>query len=162
MIYIFLYLFLEVMISTYFASLFGGIFTFFEIVITAFIGVFLLKNFKYSLMANMKNFAKGEMSQSEFVTNNVANALGAVLLIIPGYFTDILGILLQFSIFTLLFTKLFAFTILSRNNSGYRGSKDKNEKHFEQFNYTHTTKRRYDDDEIIDVEIIDDSKSIKH
>ncbi len=162
MVYIFVYLFLEVMVSTYLASFFGGIFTFFEIIITAFVGAYLLKNFKYSLMANVKNFAKGKMSQGEFMTNNVANALGAVLLIIPGYLTDIFGILLQFSLFTALFTKLFAFTILSKNTTNYKGASNNDGEHFEHFGYTHTTKRRYNDEEIIDVEIIDDSKSIKH
>ena len=154
MVYIFLYLFLEVMVSVYFASMLGGLYTFLEIIISAFIGVFLLKNFRYSLMLNIKSLAKGEITQEDFVKQNVAKALGAVLLVIPGFLTDIIGILLQFGIISLLLTKIFKFKISSK----------KEENSFTQNSYTYQSKqkRRYDDDEIIDVEIIDDSKSIKH
>ena len=154
MIYIFLYLFLEVMVSVYFASMLGGLYTFLEIIISAFIGVFLLKNFRYSLMLNIKSLAKGEITQEDFVKQNVAKALGAVLLVIPGFLTDIIGILLQFGVITLFLTKIFKFKIAPKNE----------EQPFTQKSYTYeyTQKRRYDDDEIIDVEIIDDSKSIKH
>jgi len=153
-VYIFLYLFLEVMVSVYFASMLGGLYTFLEIIISAFIGVFLLKNFRYSLMLNIKSLAKGEITQEDFVKQNVAKALGAVLLVIPGFLTDIIGILLQFGIISLLLTKIFKFKISSK----------KEENSFTQNSYTYQSKqkRRYDDDEIIDVEIIDDSKSIKH
>lgn len=156
MIYIFLYLFLEVMVSTYFASMLGGLYTFFEIVISAFIGMFLLKNFKYSLMMNIKSLTKGEITQEDFIKQNVANAIGAILLIIPGFLTDIVGILLQFGILTRILTKIFKFKIASKTNSNDSFSE------YQEQQFTYKQKRRYDDDEIIDVEVIDDSKSIKH
>lgn len=155
-IYIFLYLFLEVMVSTYFASMLGGLYTFFEIVISAFIGMFLLKNFKYSLMMNIKSLTKGEITQEDFIKQNVANAIGAILLIIPGFLTDIVGILLQFGILTRILTKIFKFKIASKTNSNDSFSE------YQEQQFTYKQKRRYDDDEIIDVEVIDDSKSIKH
>jgi len=155
-IYIFLYLFLEVMVSTYFASMLGGLYTFLEIIITAFIGGFLLKNFKYSLMMNIKSLTKGEITQEDFIKQNVANAIGAILLILPGFLTDIIGILLQFGILTRVLTKIFKFKLAQKkphdeNNFGHQ------EQHF-----TYKQKRRYDDEEIIDVEVIDNSHSIKH
>lgn len=115
MIYIFLYLFLEVIASTYFASMLGGLYTFLVIIITAFIGGFLLKNFKYSLMLNIKSFTKGEITQEDFIKQNVANAIGAILLILPGFLTDIIGILLQFGILTRILTKIFKFKIAPKN-----------------------------------------------
>ncbi len=157
MIYIFLYLFLEVIVSTYFASMLGGLYTFLEIVISAFIGMFLLKNFKYSLMMNIKSLTKGETTQEDFIKQNVANAIGAILLIIPGFLTDIVGILLQFGILTRILTKIFKFKIASKTNSNESFS----EYQEQQFAYKQK-RRRYDDDEIIDVEVIDDSKSINH
>ncbi len=156
MIYIFLYLFLEVMVTTYFASMIGGLFTFFEIIITAFIGGFLLKNFKYSLMMNIKALTKGEITQEEFIKQNVANAIGAILLIIPGFLTDIVGVLLQFGILTRILTKIFTFKVSPKQTQNEQNF------HYENQNFTYTNKRRYDDDEIIDVEVIDDNKSIKH
>ena len=156
MIYIFLYLFLEVMVSTYFASMLGGLYTFLEIVISAFIGMFLLKNFKYSLMLNIKSLTKGEITQEDFIKQNVANAIGAILLIIPGFLTDIVGILLQFGILTRILTKIFKFKIASKTNSNESFSE------YQEQQFTYKQKRRYDDDEIIDVEVIDDSKSINH
>jgi len=155
-IYIFLYLFLEVMVSTYFASMLGGLYTFLEIVISAFIGIFLLKNFKYSLMMNIKSLTKGEITQEDFIKQNVANAIGAILLIIPGFLTDIVGILLQFGILTRILTKIFKFKIASKTNSNESFSE------YQEQQFTYKQKRRYDDDEIIDVEVIDDSKSINH
>jgi UPF0716 family protein affecting phage T7 exclusion len=155
-IYIFLYLFLEVMVSTYFASMLGGLYTFLEIVISAFIGMFLLKNFKYSLMMNIKSLTKGEITQEDFIKQNVANAIGAILLIIPGFLTDIVGILLQFGILTRILTKIFKFKIASKTNSNESFSE------YQEQQFTYKQKRRYDDDEIIDVEVIDDSKSINH
>jgi len=155
-IYIFLYLFLEVMVSTYFASILGGFYTFLEIVISAFIGVFLLKNFKYSLMLNIKSLTKGEITQEDFIKLNVANAIGAILLIIPGFLTDIIGILLQFGILTRILTKIFKFKIAPKTTPNESFSE------YQEQHFTYKQKRRYDDDEIIDVEIIDDSKSIKH
>lgn len=144
------------MVTTYFASMIGGLFTFFEIIITAFIGGFLLKNFKYSLMMNIKALTKGEITQEEFIKQNVANAIGAILLIIPGFLTDIVGVLLQFGILTRILTKIFTFKVSPKQTQNEQNF------HYENQNFTYTNKRRYDDDEIIDVEVIDDNKSIKH
>ena len=100
MIYFIFYLFLEIMISSYISSLFGGLLTFVMVVFTAVIGVSLLRVFKYSLSANIKDLTSGNISQEEFVKENMAKAVGAVLLIVPGFFTDIIGLLLQFGILT--------------------------------------------------------------
>lgn len=156
MIYIFLYLFLEVMVSTYFASFLGGFYTFLEIVFSALVGLFLLKNFKYSLMLNIKSLTKGEITQEDFIKQNVANAIGAILLIIPGFLTDIIGVLLQFGILTRFLTKIFKFKIDSKTTHA------EPKFHYQEENFTYKQKRRYYDDEIIDVEVIDDSKSINH
>ncbi len=156
MIYIFLYLFLEVMVSSYFISLLGGFYTFLEIIISAFIGVFLLKNFKYSLMLNIVALTKGEITQQDFIKQNVANAIGAILLIVPGFLTDIIGVLLQFGLLSMLLTKIFSFKKEPKN------TQNENPFEFQEENFTYKQKRRYDDDEIIDVEIIDSSHSIKH
>lgn len=52
------------------------------------------------MMATMQALANGEISVEEFESMNLYILLGAILLIIPGFFTDILGILLQFGVFS--------------------------------------------------------------
>lgn len=133
MIYFLLYLFLEVVISVEIASYIGAITTFFEIILSALIGGAIIANFKYSIMEYAIELAKGEITQEEFFALNLSKVIGAVLLIIPGFFSDIIGILLIFDIITKLVLKIFKFKKVD--------------------------KRR--EDEVIDVEIIDDSGYIR-
>lgn len=110
-------------------------------------------------MDSITKAREGKITQDEFVKTNVAKAIGAVFLIIPGFFTDMLGIALQFGFLTMLVTKIFDFkkpeqTSQYTNNFEYH--------HTSFNNTTYTNERKGSNDEIIDVEIIDDSKSIKH
>jgi UPF0716 family protein affecting phage T7 exclusion len=54
----------------------------------------------------------GEISVQDFQKMSLFTLIGAVLLIIPGFFSDILGVLLQFSFFG----KLFASKVLNLKN----------------------------------------------
>lgn len=108
----------------------GGLLTFLEIILSAGIGFFLLINFRYTVNQSMNMLMSGEMSIEEFKKLSLFTLLGAVLLIVPGFFTDILGVALQFSfIGTFIAKKVF---------------KLKNKKH-----------KRKDNDDAIDVEVID-------
>ena len=108
----------------------GGLLTFLEIIISAGIGFFLLINFRYTVAQSMSMLMSGEMDAQEFQKLSLFTLLGAVLLIIPGFFSDMLGVALQFSfIGTFIAKKIFKF---------------KNKKY---------TKK--DDDDAIDVEVID-------
>ena len=159
MIYFFIYLFLEVMISSSVSGSIGGLNTFLWIVISAVIGITILKNFKYSLMENIQKARTGQITQEEFIKTNVGRAIGALFLIVPGFFTDAIGILLQFGLLVSVFSKIFSFKVNNKtqsktssytNNFEYRGS-----------NFNNTTYKGDKDEEIIDVEVVDDSKSIK-
>jgi len=97
--YFLLYFFLEVVVTVDLASRIGGLATFFEIILTAFIGVFLLTNFRYTLAQSMTALMSGSITVEEFQKMNMMSLLGAVLLIIPGFFSDIVGVLLQFGFF---------------------------------------------------------------
>lgn len=157
MIYLLIYLFLEVMISSWVAGSIGGLNTFFSIILTAIIGVYLLKNFKFSLMESINEARSGNITQEEFIKTNVAKAIGAVLLVIPGFFTDFIGLALQFGLFTMLLTKLFKFKVPNNQNQTYSTSSSF---HYTQTNFNNSNYKG-SKDEIIDVEVIDDSKSIK-
>jgi len=141
------------MLSSTIAGSIGGLSTFFEILISAIVGIVILQNFKYSLVESISKARSGQITQEEFIKTNVGRAIGAILLIVPGFFTDIIGVLLQFGILTMMFSKIFSFkptTNYSQTNFEYNSSSNNSQ-------YTKGSK-----DEIIDVEIIDDNKSIKH
>ncbi len=149
MIYFIVYLFLEVMISSTISGEIGGLFTFFEIILTVLIGTTILRTFQFSLSEKIKAVKNGQITQDEFVKSSIGKAIGAVLLIVPGFFTDIIGILLQFGVFTMVFSKIFTFK---------QKAKSSNNAH-----YSHTIyKQNKGDDDVIDVEVIDDNKPIEH
>ena len=100
MLYFILYLFLEVLVSVQISSAIGGLATFFEIVLSAFIGISILVNFRKTLVENMTAVSYNCIDLEQFQRLNLFTLIGAILLIIPGFLTDIVGILLQFSAFT--------------------------------------------------------------
>ncbi len=134
MIYFLIYLFLEVFISLQFAEYLGAGFTFLEIIVSAIIGLFILANFRNGAVENLMRLKRGEISNEQFAALNLFKIVGAILLLIPGFLTDIVGILFQFSSLGVPLSALFM----------KKG--------------TYTTKRdqksKYEDD-IIDVEVIE-------
>jgi 2-isopropylmalate synthase/UPF0716 protein FxsA len=100
MIYFIIYLFLEVLISVNISASIGGLATFFEIVLSAFIGISILMNFRTTLLHNITAVSYHAIDLKEFQKLNLFTIIGAILLIIPGFLTDIIGILMQFSVFT--------------------------------------------------------------
>ena len=105
MLYFLLYLFIETFVSVQIASAIGPFWTFIEIIASAVYGVWIIKNMHIQILATMQSLANGEISIEEFENMNLATVVGALLLIIPGFFTDILGILLQFGVFSTFIAK---------------------------------------------------------
>jgi len=141
MIYFLIYLFLEVVVSVNISSAIGGINTFLELILSAFIGISLLVNFRTTLSENMRSVSMQRIDLQEFQRLNIFVILGAFLLIVPGFLTDIIGVLLQFSVFTKMLVNRFT---------------AKSPKHTYKNNTT--TK---EDNNVIDVEIINND-SLKH
>lgn len=162
MIYFFIYLFLEVMISSTITSAIGGLNTFFEILLTAIIGMIILKNFKLSLVENIAKARTGQITQEEFIKANAGKAIGAILLIVPGFFTDILGILLQFSFLVGMLGKVFSFKNPNHRTT-YSTNFGSTTFEYDEKTYKNTNNSNYkrNKDEIIDVEVIDDTKPLK-
>jgi len=100
MIYFFIYLFVEVLVSVQIAGYLGGIGTFLEIMLSGFIGIVLLANVKTTMMESFKAMSNNCISIKEFQELNIFALLGAILLILPGLLSDIIGVLMQFSVFT--------------------------------------------------------------
>ncbi len=161
MVYFLLYLFLEVMISSSIAGSIGGFATFAEIILSAVVGLFILKNYNHTIGENLNQMKNGNISQEEFMKQNIFVALGAVLLIVPGFFTDILGILLQFQFFALIIARRVFKKNHNQTNSS-NGAHSTNYAHFStHFSHTNQSnqtnyKQKKGDEDVIDVEIIDD------
>jgi len=107
MIYFLIYLFIEIVVSYQFTTLFTPLGMFLEVLITALLGVVIIRNFGFSMMENMQKVIRREIDQEEFLSIGLFKLVGALLLIVPGVFTDILGILMQFDQFGALFAKHF-------------------------------------------------------
>lgn len=130
-----IYFFLEVVITIEVGSKLGGFGTFIEMVVSFFIGLFILFNFKYSIKSSLISLATMQIDSKEFVAMNLFSLLGAILLIIPGILSDIIGILMQFGIFGSFVSNF----LLGIGIDKFEKVKKKNNKN----------------EEIIDVEIID-------
>ena len=100
MIYFLLYLFFEVIVSVNISSAIGGFATFLEILASAFLGIVLLVNFRETLVENMRAVSLNCITLEEFQRLNLFAIVGAILLLLPGFLTDIIGLLMQFGVVT--------------------------------------------------------------
>ncbi len=143
MVYFVIYLFLEVIISVNISSSIGGFMTFLEIVASGILGIFILVNFKESLRENLTAVSYNCIDLNQFQNLNLFTLFGAILLIIPGFLTDIIGLLMQFGVFTR--------TIVNRYNMRSHN-----------FNVdTKCERKNTKDSDVIDVEVINDSVTYK-
>ena len=132
MIYFLVYLFLEIFFTITFGKHFGALMTFFEIIGSFFVGLYIMKEINFSMRENMVRVLKRELSAEEFISMGLFKFFGAVLLMIPGIFSDILGVLMQFEFVAVIFADKF----LKKKDI-----------------YDNTSHNR---DDVIDVEIIED------
>ena len=144
MLYFLVYIFLEVIISVNISSAVGGLVTFLEIIISGFIGVSLLMNFKSNFRENLNAVSYDCMNLKQFQNLNLFTFIGAIFMVLPGFFTDILGALMQFSIFTTMLVNSYnvKFAKCKTNFDTYQTNNIKKESN------------------VIDVEIINDNNRI--
>jgi len=142
MIYFVLYLFLEVIISVNISSVIGGLMTFIEIVMSAFVGISILINFRKTLVENLTAVSYNCIDLEQFQKLNLFTLIGAIFLIIPGFFTDMIGVLMQFSVLTSMFVNRY--NVKSGNC---------------KTDYENINKQK--DSNVIDVEIINNDTSLK-
>jgi len=143
MIYFFLYLFLEVMVSVQVGSILGGVGTFLEIMASGLLGVALLLNVKTTMVESLKAMSNNCINMKQFQELNIFALLGAIFLILPGILSDMIGLFMQFSVFTGL--------IISRYNKNH-GQCDEETQNFNPHK---------GDDNVIDVEIINNDTRLK-
>lgn len=107
LLWVLIYLFFEIYVSVEIASSIGPIWTFVEVVASAFVGFIILANFRFRAVGYMRALAAGEIFLEEFQSLNLYSLIGAILLIVPGFLSDILGILLQFGTISMVIARRF-------------------------------------------------------
>lgn len=101
------------------------------IILSFALGMMLLQKSSQTMMGNMQSMRQGKLDLRRFQNVSMAYFIGAILLIIPGVFSDFLGII---ALFYTLYLQFVAKITPERT--------------------THFTKQG--DDDVIDVEIIDE------
>jgi len=96
LLYFLAYLFLEILFSYEFAKLFTPIGLFLEVILTAMAGITIIRTLNFSMYESMQRVLRREISEEEFISIGLFKFIGAVLLFIPGVFSDFVGILLMF------------------------------------------------------------------
>jgi len=135
MIYFLVYLFIEIFVTYEFTQMVSPLGMFLEVLLSGVVGIFILRTLQFSLVDSMQKVARREISQEEFMSIGLFKLIGAFLLILPGVFSDILGILMQFDEFG---------AFVARSFLPKREYKEENP--FQK------------DDDIIDVEIVEDKR----
>ena len=101
------------------------------IVTSAMIGMILLQNSPHAIMGQMQSVQKGKLNLKKFQDASMAYFVGAILLIIPGVLSDLMGV------FALTYTVYLQFVAkITPEQTNFQTNKG--------------------DDNVIDVEIIDE------
>ncbi len=133
LVYFLLYMFLEILFSYEFAAVFTPLGLFLEIVFTFFVGVYIIQTLPLSMQEGMQKVMNRQIDEQEFISIGLFKFIGAILLIVPGVFTDILGVLMLIEPFA----RWIVHKFLPKREFEYKN---------------HTNK----DDDIIDVEIVEE------
>jgi len=132
------FFFLELYLSLKTGETIGFFWSVVWIVMSAILGVTLLKHSPVAVMGNMKAMQKGKLNIKKFQDASMSYFVGSILLIIPGVLSDILGLLaLSYTFYLQFIAKITPEQTNFNQNKG--------------------------DDNVIDVEIIDEhSDRIDH
>ncbi|MDP3466587.1 MAG: FxsA family protein [Sulfuricurvum sp.] len=141
MIYFLIYLFLEVLLTVEVASQIGGLMMFSEIVLSAFVGIVILFNFRATLLSNIMELRERRVDANGFYKRNLLSLLGAILLILPGILTDVIAVLIHFF--------LLGQLIVNRFTPKYPQQNPPNTSNYSK------------DDNVIDAEIISDTPTLR-
>ena len=138
MIYVLFFLIFELFLSLEVGSQIGFLWSVIWILGSFMLGMGLIKNAHTTIQGNMQSLKEGKINMKSFHDSATSYFLGAILLIVPGVFSDILGLIALLYTFYLQFGGTIS---NSKTNINYRNK------------YTNTQ----GDDDVIDVEIIESS-----
>ena len=105
------------------------------IIASAVLGMILLQNSPHAIMGQMQSVQRGKLDLKKFQDASMAYFIGSILLIIPGVFSDFLGVAaLAYTLYLQFVAKITP----------------------EQTNFQKNHQTNKGDDNVIDVEIIDE------
>jgi UPF0716 family protein affecting phage T7 exclusion len=131
-IYILAYFIIEFLVSIKFGIAIGFGWSVVWVLLTSIVGVILLRLSPYAIIDSFQKIGFDKFNVISAQNAAISYVLGAILLIVPGVFSDFLGILLLcYTIYLRFFAKIPNIDNKFKNNKG--------------------------DDDVIDVEIIDSS-----
>ena len=136
MIYILLFFIFELFLSLEVGSSIGFLWSVIWIVGTFILGMGLIQNAHTTIKLNMESLKAGKLNMKTFHDSATSYFLGAVLLIVPGVFSDILGLIALLYTFYL---QLGGTIANSKNKTNINNS------------------NKQGDNDVIDVEIIESS-----
>lgn len=136
MLFIIPYLFLELYFSLAVGEKIGFLGSLFWIMTTFVIGLVLLQNAHVTIMKSFNSLSEGKLNGKSFHDASTSYFIGAILLMIPGVFSDFLGVI------ALLYTFYLQL-----------GGTIPNSKNKTNINNSH----KQGDEDVIDVEIIESS-----
>lgn len=136
MLFIIPYLFLELYFSLAVGEKIGFFGSLFWIMTTFVIGLVLLQNAHVTIMKSFNSLSEGKLNGKSFHDASTSYFIGAILLMIPGVFSDFLGVI------ALLYTFYLQL-----------GGTIPNSKNKTNINNSH----KQGDEDVIDVEIIESS-----
>lgn len=117
---IFLYVYIEISIFIQVAHVLGVFFTLMLVIFTSLMGISLVRNQGLkNLMLMQQKMAAGESPAAEMI-KSVSLIIAGILLILPGFFTDFLGLLLLLPpLQKRLTTKLLPYLRFTRMGGGF-------------------------------------------
>jgi len=111
----------------------GGLLSFLGIFATAIIGIQLLRSQSAQIMGSFRNqLAKGELN-SDAITSSLSLLLGAILMLLPGYVTDFLGVLCFVPGLRVIIGRFLAGRMARRKGSAFSAGPFGNNNAFEDF-----------------------------
>ena len=104
------------------------------IIASAVVGMILLQNSPHAIMGQMQSVQRGKLNLKKFQDASMAYFIGSILLIVPGVFSDFIGVVaLAYTLYLQFIAKITPEQTNFQNNYHKKG-----------------------DDNVIDVEIIDE------
>ena len=98
----FFYLFIELIGVLYVANRWGVFGMFAEVIVSAFIGVLVLINTQASISDTLGGLRQSRVGAKDFIRGNFAKVFGGILLILPGVFCDIFGVIILINAYFIL------------------------------------------------------------
>ena len=102
---------IEIFLFVEIGSAIGSMMTILVTITTALIGVYLLRNGFMNQFSRIQSKLMQGLSASDSIKTALSHTMSGILLIIPGFFTDFLGLLLFFEFFrNIVITLMFSGT----------------------------------------------------